>query len=300
MWEPENRNCMKKPNFSDSFTYALFTVIPVALYAVFYGLQVVSGILYSFTDWNGMSAAFKIVGLKNYVWLLNSPVFARSLLTTFRYAALLVLSTLALSLALSLALDSLRMFNTVIKTVFFVPAMLGAVTVALIWSQIYLRGVPLIGNALGIGFLKQSPLALPGTTMAATVFVNVWQSVAIPTVIFIAGLQSVPGELYESAQIDGASVFQRFRFITLPGILPVFIVNLVLLVKNGFTTFDYPYALTGGGPARATEVIAISIVNDAFQNYRFSMANAEAGILFVIIACISLAQIRFSRGKGTG
>jgi raffinose/stachyose/melibiose transport system permease protein len=131
--------------------------------------------------------------------------------------------------------------------------------------------------------------------MAATVFVNIWQSVAIPTLIFIAGLQSIPRELHESAEIDGASPFQRFRFITIPGIMPIIIVNLVLLVKAGFTTFDYPYALTGGGPARATEVIAISIVNDAFTNMRFAIANAEAAVLFVIIAVISVVQINLSR-----
>jgi len=135
--------------------------------------------------------------------------------------------------------------------------------------------------------------------MIATVFINVWQAVAIPTIIFIAGLQSVPREQYEAAEIDGASPLQRFRFITLPGIFPIFIVNLVLLVKGGFTTFDYPYTLTGGGPARAVEVISIAIINDAFANLRFSMANAEAAVLFIIIATISIIQIRFShRGLG--
>ena len=189
-------------------------------------------------------------------------------------------------------MDSLKNWvQTLAKSIFFIPAMLSAVTVALIWSQIYYRAIPVIGEALNIGVLKASPLADPKTTLFATVFVNVWQSVAIPSLIFIAGLQSIPHELYESAMIDSASILQRFRYITLAHLMPRMVVNLVLLVKNGFTTFDYPYALTQGGPARATEVIAISIVNDAFRDYRFSIANAEAVILFIIIASISFIQI---------
>lgn len=290
---------MQKASYGDRLTYIGFTIIPLLLYAVFYVFQVASGIFYSFTDWNGMSLQFSMVGFKNYIWLLHNPTFWRSLGTTFRYAALLVVFTMILSMILALSLDSLKKkIQTIAKSIYFVPAMLGSVTVALIWSQLYYRAIPFIGNALNIEFLKSSPLAAPKTTMIATVFVNIWQSVAIPTLIFIAGLQSVPRELYESAQIDGASPLQRFRCITMPGIMPIFIVNLVLLVKGGFTTFDYPYALTGGGPARATEVIAISIVNDAFQNLRFAIANAEAGILFVIIASISFVQIKMSNRRG--
>ena len=290
---------MKRINLSDRLTFVGFTIIPLGLYAVFYVFQVFCGIFYSFTDWNGMSIDYKLVGFRNYGILFTNPVFWRSLRTTFRYAAYLVVFTMVLALVLALALDSLKVFKTFLKSIYFLPAMLGAVTVALIWNQIYFRALPVIGNALNIGLLKQSPLGSPKTTLLATVFINVWQAVAIPTIIFIAGLQSVPRELYESAEIDGASALQRFRFITMPGIFPIFIVNLVLLVKAGFTAFDYPYTLTGGGPARATEVIAIAIINDAFVNYRFSMANAEAAILFIIIASISFIQIRFS-SKGMG
>ncbi|MDR0450439.1 MAG: sugar ABC transporter permease [Treponema sp.] len=289
---------MKRESIQDRLTYVGFTILPLLLYATFYVCQVISGIFYSFTDWNGMSLSYKVIGLRNYLVLFRNPTFWRSLGTTFRYAALLVSLTMLLALILALSLDGLtRRYQTFFKALFFVPAMLGSVTVALIWSQLYLRAIPFIGNALNIEILKQSPLAAPKTTMAATVFVNIWQSVAIPTLIFIAGLQAVPRELYESAEIDGASLFQRFRFITVPGIMPIIIVNLVLLVKGGFTTFDYPYALTGGGPARATEVIAISIVNDAFTNMRFAIANAEAGVLFVIIALISVVQINLARKR---
>ncbi|GHV12083.1 ABC transporter permease [Spirochaetia bacterium] len=288
---------MKKGNLSDRLTYFGFTLIPLGLYCVFYVFQVLSGIFYSFTNWNGMSPDFSLVGFKNYAFLMRSQNFWRSMGTTFKYALLLVALTITVSLILALCLDSYRRkwVKTLTKAIFFIPAMLSAVTVALIWSQLYYRAIPVIGEALNIGILKTNPLGSPATTLPATVFVNVWQSVAIPTLIFIAGLQSIPRELYESAQMDGAAPLRRFTAITVPYMLPTFVVNLVLLVKGGFTTFDYPYALTGGGPVRATEVIAISIVNDAFQTYRFSLANAEAMVLFVVIALISIVQIKLSQ-----
>lgn len=290
---------MRRESLTDRLTYLGFTIIPLGLYAVFYVAQVLSGIFYSFTDWNGMSPAYKLVGFANYAWLVRNRNFWRSLGTTFRYAALLVSLTLVLSFVLALALDSFRRrwLRTFTKAVFFIPAMLSAVTVALIWNQLYYRALPHIGAALNIGFLKTNPLGSPATVLPATVAVNVWQSVAIPTLIFIAGLQSIPRELYESAQIDGAAPLGRFRAVTLPYMIPTIVVNLVLLVKGGFTAFDYPYALTGGGPVRATEVIAISIINDAFQNYRFALANAEAVLLFIIIALISIVQIKFSERR---
>lgn len=285
-------------NKSDSYTFFGFTIIPVLLYTFFYVYSVITGIYYSFTDWNGMDTSYNMVGFSNYQWLLNNKNFWKSMGTTFRYAMLLVVSVIILSLLLALALNSVKKFKTFTKSVFFIPAMIGSITIALIWDQLFFRAVPAIGKALHISALSQSPLASPSTALIAVVFVNVWQAVAMPTIIFIAGLQSIPEEMYESAQLDGATTFQRFKFITFPYILPTITVNFVLLLKQGFTTFDFPYALTGGGPARATEVIAISIINDAFQNFRFAMANAEACVLFVIVAVISIIQIKLSSKGG--
>ena len=132
------------------------------------------------------------------------------------------------------------------------------------------------------------------TALVAIVLVNIWKSVALPTVIFLAGLQTIDEQIYESAMIDGATIFQRFRHITLPFLLPTITVNLVLLLKQGFTTFDFPYAMTGGGPVKSTEVIGVLIYNDAFENMRFSIANSQAIILFFIIATILICGVLVS------
>ena len=147
--------------------------------------------------------------------------------------------------------------------------MIGGITIAFIWDQFFYRVVPLLGKALGIDWLSQSVLMTGKTALPAVVFVHIWQAVALPTVIFIAGLQQIPDEQYESAKINGATFFEGFRYITFPYFIPTLTVNLVLMVKQGFTSFDFPFALTGGGPVRATEVIGISIYNDAFKNTSF-------------------------------
>lgn len=286
-----------KKRISGKMIYFSFTIIPVLLYSVFYVFSVISGVRYSFTNWDGMSLKYDFIGFKNYIALFKNPNFWGSLKTTICYSVLLVAGVILLSLLLALSLNSLKKFKTFIKSIYFIPAMIGGITIALIWDQLFYRVVPLLGQVLNIEWLSQSLLMTGKTALPAVVFVHIWQAVALPTVIFIAGLQQIPDEQYESAKIDGATLFQEFRYITFPYLLPTLTVNLVLMVKQGFTSFDFPFALTGGGPVRATEVIGISIYNDAFKNARFGMANAEACILFVLVAIFSLTQLKItSRG----
>ena len=289
---------MNNRKLNNRLIYLGFTIIPVALYTFFYVFSVIRGVGYSFTDWDGLSRDYHLIGLKNYISLFKNPNFWNSLKTTVLYSIMLVTSVVVLSLLLALSLNSLKRFKTFVKSIFFVPAMIGGITIALIWNQLFYRVVPLIGQALNIEWLSQSVLMRGVTALPAVVFVNVWQAVAMPTVIFIAGLQQIPDEQYESAMMDGATTFQRFRYITFPYLVPTITVNLVLTIKQGFTSFDFPFALTGGGPVRATEVIGILIYNDAFENMRFSMANAEACVLFVIVAIFSLTQLKITRKGG--
>lgn len=292
------KNEQKAKGISGAWTYLGFTVIPVLLYTVFYVFSVVNGVRYSFTNWDGMSKEFRFVGLHNYSLLFKNPNFWNSMKTTVCYSLLLVVCVISTALFLAISLNSLKKFKTFTKSVFFVPAMIGGVTIALIWDQLFYRVVPIIGQALKIDWLSNSLLMTGKTALPAVVFVQTWQAVAMPTVIFIAGLQQIPEEQYESAQIDGASVFARFRYITMPYLLPTVTVNLVLIIKQGFTSFDFPFALTGGGPVRATEVIGILIYNDAFKNMRFAMANAEACILFIVVAIFSLTQLKITSKGG--
>ena len=256
------------------------------LYTFFYVVSVINGIRYSFTDWDGMAQKMNFIGWKNYKILLKNPNFWNAIKTTVIYSVLLVIGVIVISLILSISLNSLKKFKTLVKSVYFVPAMIGGVTIALIWDQIYYRVIPVIGKALGISWLSNSVLMSGDTALPAVVFVQIWQAVAMPTVIFIAGLQQIPEEQYESAKIDGATAFQRFRYVTFPYLLPTVTVNLILTIKQGFTSFDFPYALTGGGPVRATEVIGILIYNDAFKKY--AIFHGKCRSMYIICDCCDI------------
>ena len=177
---------------SGRLTFFLFTLIPVILYTFFYVVSVINGVRYSFTDWDGMAQKFNFLGLKNYQILFKNPYFWNSLKTTVLYSIMLVIGVIVTSLILSISLNSLKAFKTLTKSIYFVPAMIGGVTIALIWDQLYYRVLPVIGKALGIGWLSNSLLMTGKTALPAVVFVQVWQAVAMPTVIFIAGLQQIP------------------------------------------------------------------------------------------------------------
>ncbi|MCI8623416.1 MAG: sugar ABC transporter permease [Provencibacterium sp.] len=290
----------RRPQSLDNYTFLFFTLPAVILYTYFYIYSLITGIGYSFTNWNGIDPTYEFNGLRNYALLMQNPRFWNSLRVTLVYGVMLLFSVIIMSLLLALCLDSLKRFKTFTKSIFFFPAMISAVAISLIWDQLFYRAVPVIGETLGIAALSQSPLANPKLALVGVVFVNAWQAVAMPTLIFLAGLQSIPAEMHESAMIDGASPFERFRHITFPYLLPTVTVNMVLTIKQGITTFDFPFALSAGtgGPARSTEVIGIMIYNDAFQSMKFSMANAEAVILFIIIAFFSFIQIKVSSKGG--
>ena len=287
-----------RESLADRMTNVLFTLPALLLYCVFFIYPVLLGINYSFTDWNGLAKEYSYIGFQNYINLFKNPFFWQSMRVTLVYTLLLVVGVMLLSLALSLSLNSMKRFQTFTKSVFFVPAMIGGVTIALIFDQIYYRVIPVIGQNLGISALSQSPLATTKTALVAIVAVNIWQATAMPTLIFMAGLQSVPGDLYESAMLDGASAWKRFRYITFPYLIPTFTINMVLTIKAGIVTFDYVWALTQGGPSRSTNVIGIMIYNDAFNNMKFSLANAESMVLFFIIAVLSAVQIKLSSKGG--
>ena len=285
---------MKKKKFTvDKMTFVAFTIIPLILYTFFYFISVSCGIYYSLTDWDGLNREYNFVGIANYIALSKNVFMWRSLWRTLLYACMLVVCATVLSLIIALVLNSVKKCRVFVKSVFFFPAMLGSVAVALIWDQMFYQLLPAVGKMMGVNL--QTPLADPSTAIFGVLFVNVWQAVAMPTIILLAGLQSIPDDLYESAMIDGASRWQNFRYITLPFLVPTMTVNMVLNLKAGITTFDYAFALTGGGPNRATEFIGLMIYNDGFKDSNFAVANAKAVVLALIIAILSFIQIRQSQ-----
>lgn len=275
----------------------LFTVPATVLYCIFFIYPIAIGIMYSFTDWNGLAKDFKFIGLSNYIEAFTNKRFQNAVLFNIKFTILAVILVVGISLILALIFNSDIRLKSFFRGIFFFPAVLGMLVVGLIFNEIFYRVVPVIGKAMNISWLSTNILASKSTAMYGVLIVHVWLAVAMATVMLLAGLQSTPMELYEAAELDGANKWQRFRYITMPFLLPVLSVVLILQIKNGLTVYDIIVALTNGGPGGATESLSILIYNHGFKEVKFSYAIAEAIILTIVICAISFVQTSISNKK---
>ena len=275
----------------------LFTVPATVLYCIFFIYPIAIGIMYSFTDWNGLAKDFKFIGLANYIEAFTNKRFQNAVLFNIKFTILAVILVVGISLILALIFNSDIRLKSFFRGIFFFPAVLGMLVVGLIFNEIFYRVVPVIGKAMNISWLSTNILASKSTAMYGGLIVHVWLAVAMATVMLLAGLQSTPMELYEAAELDGANKWQRFRYITMPFLLPVLSVVLILQIKNGLTVYDIIVALTNGGPGGATESLSILIYNHGFKEVKFSYAIAEAIILTIVICAISFVQTSISNKK---
>lgn len=273
----------------------LITIPGFLLYSFLFMVPVCMGFYYSFTNWNGVSKNYDFVGIQNYIKLFSDTRFLGSLKFTVKYTVLLIIGVVVISLTTALILNSRIKFGDFFRSMFFFPAVLSLMTVGLIFKEIYYRAVPLLGEFLNIEVLKTNILSNPDLAMFGILIANVWTASAIPMVLFYSGLKNVPLDLYEAASIDGATFWQKFKSITVPYILPTFSMVFILQLKAGLGVFDYIMALTGGGPGGATESIGTLIYKGAFEERRFGYAVAESIVLLVIIAAISLIQVKMTQ-----
>jgi len=277
----------------------LFTLPGVLLFSTFFLVPVGMGLYYSFTDWDGLSKSYRFIGLRNYLATFADPRFLSDIRFTVVYTVLITLLITGFSLLLALALNAKMVrFRNVYRSAYFFPAVLGSVVVGLIWNQIFHGPLPAIGKRLGIESLSMNILADPDLALYGILLVHVWQGIAIPMVLFLASLQSVPQQLYEAGTIDGATPLQKFRNITLPFLIPVLNIVLILNIKAGLTTFEYIMAMTGGGPGFSTESIGLLVYKQGFSNNRFGYGAAQSILLLLSIVVISLVQFRFLNRKG--
>jgi len=281
-------------------TYFLYVIPAVLLYGILFILPLFLGLLYSMTDWNGISQKQNFIGFKNYFNLFTDSRVLNSLGFSLKYAFFLVLIVNILAIVLGLMMDSKIKFKNLFRGIYFFPAIISLVVVGLVFDQIFYHVVPLIGELLDIEFLKSNLLGNSKAVFWVVLIVSVWRETAVPTVLVLAGLQTVPVEYLEAATLDGASYFMRLRKIILPFLIPVLSMNLVLTVKSGIMVFDVIKAMTGGGPGIATESIGILIYTKGFHEFKFGFASALSFLLLAIIAVISFVQIYFLKKREVG
>lgn len=278
---------------SESSRIYYYMIIPaVVLFFTFHTYPALQGVYYSFTDSKGYGT-YDFIGLKNYINLFKDGRVLNAYFFTFKFAIISTILVNVISLILAIALNSRIIFQKLLKSIYFLPLVLSVLIIGYIFNFIFTYLLPQAGRSIGIEVLSKSILGNPELAWIGIVFVAVWQACAFNTIIYLAGLQTIPVDLYEAANIDGASGWQQFRYITFVLIAPFFTVNMVLAMKNFLMVFAHVVALTGGGPGRATESISLLIYDGGFNGTEFAYQSANAVIYFFVILIISIIQINF-------
>lgn len=286
---------MKAKSFINRNWAYLFVLVPVLLQLIFFYIPLIQGFFYSLTDWTGLTSNYNMIGFANYGKIFADQKFIKSISFTLIFTISLIIGEVILGIIIARFLNTKLKGVGFFRTAYFFPAVLSTVTLGLIFKQVFNYGLPQLGEILQISWLQENLIASEKTVIYGVLFVALWQGVAMPVIIFLAGLQSIPAEIIEAASIDGINKRQAFLYIELPYLLPSLSMVFIMALKGGLTAFDLIYALTGGGPSDKTTTLGLLVYNYAFKNNQYGYANAIAVVLFIIIAIISLIQIRVSK-----
>ncbi len=279
-----------KPGFWKGYLFFLPNFVGFLLVT---GIPIIMGLIMSFTNYDGFNT-FDFIGFDNYIKMFQDEYFQISLTNNIIYTVATVTFTLIFALLLAVALNTGIRGTSIFRTLFFFPNISSMVAVGIVWSMLFhpTRGpINLFIQSLGI----QSPpqwLVSSDTALLSIIIVAIWKQTGYYMILILAGLQSIPKQLYESAEIDGAGIIKQFFKITLPMLSPTMFMVTILSVINSFQVFDLVAVMTEGGPGRATNVLVYRIYQEGFNFSRFGYASAMAYFLFLIILVITLIQFR--------
>ncbi|MEV5829818.1 sugar ABC transporter permease [Spirillospora sp. NPDC052242] len=278
---------------------AWFLLPALGLYGVVVLLPSVQGAAFAFTDWDGLSPTREFVGLENFRELLDDPVARQGVRQTLIIAVAVTVVQNAIGLALALGVHSRIKSRNVLRVLLFAPAVMTPVVTAALWKYMLAPEGALNGliAAVGPDSWRQNWLGDPTLALCSVIGVIVWQFAGYSMVIFLAGLQGIPQEVYEAAAVDGATGWKRFRHVVLPLLAPAMTINLMLSIIGGLKLFDQVWVMTGGGPGTSTETLSTLIYKNAFQFNEYAYSIAMAIVLTVFVAVISGGQYRLLRRR---
>jgi multiple sugar transport system permease protein len=277
----------------DALPYLLPTLLG---FFIFILGPVITSFLIGFTRWDLLTPP-RWIGLENYYKMFfDMPLFWTILRNTFYYTLLYVPASVVLPLLVAIVMNQQLRGITFYRSVYFLPVVTSTVAVALVWQWLYNPQFGPINYLLGlVGIRGPEWITTPQWAMPALVLMSVWQGLGYNMVIYLAGLQGIPEEFYEAAAIDGANMWHRFRYITVPLISPTTFFVLIISLIGSLQVFEQTYILTQGGPAYATLTISYYIYQQAFQWFHMGFGAALSYVLFVIILIFTLVQFRLQR-----
>ena len=276
----------------------LFTLPAIVIYVIFFALPTLQAVQYSITDWDGFSATFENVGAGNFSNLAtNDDLFLNALTNNLKFLLVVVVLQTVFSLALAVFLSKNSRSSILLRALYFFPTILASVSVAFIWRFIYDPNFGLLNSALGavgLDSLQSAYLGDPGRAIFWVAMTQVWFHTGQMMVIFVAGLQAIPAELYEAAEMDGAGKWQQFRNVTWPMIAPATAIVVAYTTIQSFKAFDLILGL-GGNPPRGSLDILSTRIYSTFANSEFGYAAAQSLIFMAFIAAVTVAQRRVLR-----
>lgn len=275
----------------------LFVLPSAVLFLIFIAGPIVSSAVLTFFRWDGLSNK-QFIGLDNYGTLIHDSLLRTVLLNTLEFVVGSVAIKMLLALLLAVLVD--RYLGSILRTVFraviFFPVIVSGVAIGIIWTWLLNTNLGLVNyylGAIGVGAIPW--LDSSSRAMFSLILVEVWRNVGFSFVVFTAGLQGISRELYEASAIDGANGWGQFRSITLPLLSPTTFFLLIINLIGAFQFFDLPFVMTQGGPGDATRTIVYDIYDEGFQFFHFGYASTVALLLFLILAVLTLLQVRMSR-----
>jgi raffinose/stachyose/melibiose transport system permease protein len=293
-----DRSHRNKAKFKKALTYAAFVGPALLFFGVIQILPFIMGVYYSFTSWNGVSQVVEWVGFQNYIKVITSDEkFLHSFIFTTKFMFVAVIITNLIGFGFALMLNAALKTRNILRTIFFIPNVIGGLLLGFIWQFIFVKGFASIGKYTDLAFFKQGWLGDEVTAFWAIVIVFAWQASGYMMVIYIAALQGVDNSLLEAAKIDGASNWTLLTKIIIPLILPAFTICFFLTISMAFKIFDINFSLTGGGPFNSTESVAIHIYREAFQFNNYGLGTAKSIIFFLIVAIFTTIQVLITKKK---
>ena len=265
----------------------LFMLPTIILFCIVVLIPFFQGIPYSFTNWKSIVSETKeFNGLKNYIYLIKNKYFQDSLLVTFKFTILYMISANVMGLLLALAIHRSSWFNNIARTVLFLPFTVSATAGSIVWSYVF---TDVYGTITGL----VSPLGMPGQIIFGMVVIGAWRDMGYTMLIYIAALQAVPQDYYEAATVDGAGKLRQFFSVTVPNIVPAFTTNVTLLLAWGLRTFDMPMAVARN--AREGQFTAVYVYDSIFSNNKAGLGQAAAVILTIILVVLTQIVTRSLR-----
>ena len=287
----------EKTKWGNLKLFLLFAGPAALLFTCVVIVPFVYGLVLTFTDWNGISNGAGFVAFQNYADAFRDTAFWRSLLLTLGYVLASVVLINLVAFFLAYLLTSGVKGQNFLRSAFFTPNLIGGIVLGFIWQFVFNNALTNLGELLGIEALTGSWLSDPTKAFWALVVVTVWQYSGYMMIIYVAGFTSVPHDLIEAAGIDGCTAGQTMRYVTLPLMVPSFVICLFLSIQRCFMVYDVNLSLTAGGPYGSTILSAMHVYQKTFVSKEYGVGQAEALLLFVVVAVFSVTQVYLGKRK---